>query len=226
MEQRFYHGNIDPNGLADYLVGMFGQGPGMYNQGYSGMVTAQKLGQGDHLLVQIARMRHSGRVRNAIGVSIARTPDGVSVSTGQSNWLDDRAIAGGLIGALFWPPLLLFPLAHGIRNFAFYQDIWNAVDNYCMQAGATQGQTRTANGVYCNHCGAVNDEGSEVCAVCGSPLYAGQPQQGYQYQQAPQYQPPASSTSAANTVVCPKCGHTVAAANFCSNCAASLPTQG
>jgi Double zinc ribbon len=220
MEQRFYHGNIDPNGLADYLVSMFDQGSGMYNQGFSGMVTAQKVGQGDHLLVQIARVRHSGRIRNAIGVSIARTADGASVSTGQSNWLDDGVIGGGLIGALFWPPLLLFPLARGIRNFAFYQDIWNAVDTYCTQAGATQGNVSTAHGVYCSHCGTVNEEGAEVCAVCGSPLYAGQPQQSQQ-QQTPQYQPPAPSP-----VVCPKCGHTVASANFCSNCAASLPTQG
>jgi len=219
MEQRFYHGNIDPNSLADYLVGMFGQG-------YSGRMMAQKVGQGEHLLVQIGRMRNSGRIRNAIGVSIARTPDGVSVSTGQSNWLDGGMIAGGLIGAIFWPPLLLFPLARGIRNFTFYQDIWNAIDNYCMQAGATQGQTTTAHGVYCAHCGAVNEEGSETCAVCGSSLYAGQPQQGYQSQQAPQYRPPAPSATAPSTVVCPKCGHTVAAANFCSNCAASLPTQG
>jgi Double zinc ribbon len=213
MEQRFYHGNIDPNGLADYLVGMF-------NQGYSAMSVAQKVGQGDHLLVQIARVRHSGRIRNAIGVSIARTADGISVSTGQSNWLDDGVIAGGLIGALFWPPLLLFPLARGIRNFAFYQDIWDAVDTYCTQAGATQGNVSTAHGVYCQHCGAVNEEGAEVCAVCRSPLYAGQPQQ------APQYRSPAPTATTANTVVCPSCGHTVAAANFCSNCAASLPIQG
>ncbi len=213
MEQRFYHGNIDPNGLADYLVGTFGQG--MFDS-YSSRMTAQKVGQGDHLLVQIARVRPSGRIRNAIGVSIARTPDGISVSTGQSNWLDSSMIAGGIIGAIFWPPLLLFPLARGVRNFTFYQDIWNAIDNYCLQAGATQGSASTAHGVYCAHCGAVNEEGSEVCAVCGSPLYTGQ------QQQAPQYQP----TGTAGTVVCPKCGHTVAAANFCSNCAASLPTQG
>ncbi len=26
MEQRIYHGNISPDALADYLVGMFNQG--------------------------------------------------------------------------------------------------------------------------------------------------------------------------------------------------------
>ena len=41
MEQRVYHGNISPDDLANYLVGMF-------NQGYSGTV-AQKIGQAAEL---------------------------------------------------------------------------------------------------------------------------------------------------------------------------------
>ena len=52
MEQRLYHGNIDPDALADYLVNMF-------NQGYSG-TAAQKVGQGNQFLVQIGLLSHSG----------------------------------------------------------------------------------------------------------------------------------------------------------------------
>ena len=89
MEQRIYHGNISPDALADYLVGMF-------NQGYDGTV-AQKVGQGNQVLVQIGLLSHSGRrIRHSIGVSIYRTPDGVSVATGQANWFDDPGLGGSL----------------------------------------------------------------------------------------------------------------------------------
>jgi len=43
MEQRMYHGNINPDALADYLVNMF-------NQGYGG-TAAQKVGQGNQVLI-------------------------------------------------------------------------------------------------------------------------------------------------------------------------------
>ena len=206
MEQRIYHGNISPDALADYLVGMF-------NQGYGGAV-AQKVGQGNQVLVQIGLLSHSGRrIRNGIGVSIARTPDGVSVATGQANWFDDPDLGGSLIGAMWWPPLLLFPLARGINSYALYQDIWQAVDTYCAQAGAMQGSVTTAHAVYCHNCGVVNDEGDQVCRMCGAPLYAQQ-----QVQQTPHYQPPPPP----GQVVCPRCGQTVSAGNFCNNCAAPL----
>lgn len=205
MEQRVYHGNINPDALADYLVGMF-------NQGYGGTV-AQKVGQGNQVLVQIGLLSHSGRrIRNSIGVSIYRTPDGVSVATGQANWFDDPDLGGSLIGALYWPPLLLFPLARGINSYALYQDIWQAVDSYCAQAGAMQGNVTTAHAVYCHNCGVVNNEGDQVCRMCGASLYAPQP---------PHYQPPLQGD-----VVCSRCGQTVSAGNFCNNCAAPLrPTQ-
>lgn len=211
MEQRFYHGNINPNALADYLVATF-------NQGYAGTV-AQKVGQGDNLLVQIGRLSHSGRrIRHSIGVSIGRTPDGVNVSTGQSNWFDDPGMMGGtLIGAIFWPPLLLFPLARGIGNYTFYQDIWQAIDNYCMQAGATAGNTTYTHAVYCQNCGTANEDGAQNCHMCGAPL-----------PHAPQYQPSQAPSSHPRSgpppgmVVCPKCEATVSAGKYCSNCAAPL----
>ncbi|GCE24344.1 zinc ribbon domain-containing protein [Dictyobacter kobayashii] len=205
MEERVYQGNIDPTGLADYLVNTFHQN---YDyMGYSSRYTtmAQKVGQDDHLLVQIARARAwSGRIRSSLGVSISRVPGGVSVSIGQSNWFDDPAIAGSLIGAIFWPPLLLFPLIRGARNFGFYQDVWDAVDTYCNQSGATPGSTTTAHGVYCNNCGSVNDEGVSNCHTCGAPLHAQQP----------------AAQASPSTVTCPNCNANVSDGKFCSNCAA------
>jgi len=226
MEQRIYYGNVSPNGLADYLVNTF-------NQGYGGTV-AQKMGQGDNVFVQVGILSHSGRrMRGAIGLSIAKTHDGISITSGQSNWFDlnDPAFTGGIIAGFFFPPLWLFPLARGINNYRLYQDIWGAVDSYCLQAGAKPGGTTVAHGVYCQNCGAVNDENATECAMCGAPLRPSQASH------APQYRPPAASqyhpSSPAQTqaapapgpgmVVCPNCGQTVSAGKYCSNCAAVLP---
>jgi hypothetical protein len=228
MEQRVYSGNVSPNGLADFLVNTF-------NQGY-GNTVAQKMGQGDNVYVQVGILSHSGRrIRGAIGLSIAKTQDGISVTSGQSNWLDfnDPAFTGGIIAGFFFPPLWLFPLARGINNYRLYQDIWDSVDSYCLQAGAKAVGTTTAHGVYCQNCGAVNDENATECAMCGAPLRGAQAGQAPQYQPStPHYQPSSSaqtqaqgtSSTGPGTVVCPNCGATVSAGKYCSNCAAALPT--
>ena len=199
MEQRTYQGNVSAQGLAAYLVNTFNTGA---------YTVAQQVGQGDHLLVQIGHGRHVGLrgVRHAIGVSIVRTPDGLTVGVGQSNWmnLSDPALGGTLIGAIFFPPLLVFPLLRGIRNLALYQDIWNAIDGYCLQAGATQGGTTVAHGIQCPRCGVMNHEEARYCTTCGAAL---------QEQPAP---------VAAEYVTCSECHHRVSAGRYCSNCGAAL----
>lgn len=201
MEQRTYRGNVSGEGLADYLVSSFNNRDGL---------VAQRVGQGDNLLVQIGQMSHSGRrMRNVIGVSITRSGEHLTVNLGQSNWIDlvDPRMGGFLIGALFFPPLLIFPVLHGIRSYTLYQDIWNAVDTYCVQAGASQSGVETQDGVYCPRCGVLNNEENRFCTACGMTLHAAP---------AP---PPAS---AANQVVCPECHQTVSAGKFCSNCGTRL----
>ena len=203
MEQRIYRGNVNPNGLADFLVGTF-------NQGYG--TVAQKVGQGDQVLVQIGHMSHRGLrgIRTTIGVSIVRTPEGMNVGVGQSNWLDldDPRLGGMLIGAVFFPPLLIFPLLRGIRSFALYEQIWDAVDSYGAQVGARQAEVAVAHGVTCPRCGVLNHEEARFCTTCGAPL-----------QVAVESQP---SASAVPEVVCPECRQTVRAGKFCSNCGTRL----
>jgi uncharacterized paraquat-inducible protein A len=204
MEQRTYRGNVSPEGLADYLVNTFA------NREH---LVTQRVGQGDNLLVQIGHGSYSGRhIRNVIGVSITRTGDGVTVGVGQSNWIDlaDPSLGGMLIGAIFFPPLLIFPLIHGVRRYALYQDLWNAIDTYCVGAGAVRAGTQTAHGVYCPRCGVLNAEENQFCTACGMSL-----------QQAPQYQQPPAQ-AAPGQVVCPECHQTVSAGKFCSNCGARL----
>ena len=201
MEQRVYRGNVSPDGLADHLVNTF-------NQGYD--TVAQKAGQGNQCLVQIGHGRHQGRygIRNAIGVSIVRTDDGISVGMGQSNWLNlsDPALAGTLFASIWFPPLLIFPLLRGIRNYTIYGRIWDAVDAYCMQAGAAQSSATTAHGVTCPRCGVLNHEEARYCTTCGADLAAPSP----------------AAAQAARQVVCAECHQTVPAGRFCNNCGAAL----
>ncbi|RAQ98479.1 zinc ribbon domain-containing protein [Thermogemmatispora tikiterensis] len=207
MEQRIYHGSLSPDGLADYLVQTFGQNYSYLGWGGSALSTiAQKIGQGDHVLVQIAQARPwSGRLRTALGVSISRLPDGISVSVGQSHWLEGP-LTGILWSALFFPPLLIFPLIRGIGDFSFYQDVWQAIETYCVQAQATRASTSTLHGLYCARCGALNDEAAQHCHLCGSPLAAG----------------PANTSSAHTLVTCANCHERVVAARFCGNCGSPL----
>lgn len=198
MEQRTYRGNVDPEGLADYLVSTFDQG---YN------TVAQKVGQGNQFLVQVGHGRYGGRngIRHAIGVSIVRNGDDVNVAVGQSNWLDlaTPGLVGTLFASIWFPPLLIFPLLRGIRNFAIYGQIWDAVETYCTQRGATQAQTTVAHGVTCPHCGVLNHENAQFCSTCGTPLTPPQP-------------------AATAQAVCAECHQTVPIGRYCGNCGAAL----
>jgi len=204
MEQRTYRGNVDPQDLAQHLVATFGQG---FN------TVAQQVGHGDQIMVQIGHASHSGRrVRNVIGVSISRTGDGLTVGIGQSRWIDvaDSTLTPALIGAIFFPPLLIFPLLRGVRQFALYEDLWNAIDAYCTRAGATQVQTESTPGLYCPRCGVLNHEENRFCTACGMDL---------QTAPAP---PPPSATAATVQVTCPECHQIVSAGKFCGNCGTRL----
>ena len=65
MEQRIYHGEVSPGELADHLVQQYDPRPD---------VQAQKLGEGDSLLVQIGRGDQPEKVRHAVTVAITRAP--------------------------------------------------------------------------------------------------------------------------------------------------------
>jgi hypothetical protein len=216
MEERTYRGNIDINALADHLVATFNQGDD---------IVAQRAGQGDQVTVQVGRVKFwTGNLRSALGISISKLPDGVHVATGQSNWLElnDPSVGGMLLGALFFPPLIVFPLMRGIRNYTLYQEIWTVIDDYCTQDNGVQEHARSTDAVYCQNCGGINDESAKQCHLCGMPLYNPEyPDEETPYTQA-----------TGNTVVykprlvtCPRCDALVPAGKYCNNCASVLPTN-
>ncbi|MEO7020392.1 MAG: zinc ribbon domain-containing protein [Ktedonobacteraceae bacterium] len=214
MEQRIYRGNIDLNALANYLVGIFNQQSMSYHhQPYS---TAQKINQGERVYVQIMRSNDwSGREHGALSVQIDRIAGGVSIGMGQADWLDQDqgGLAGMLFGALFFPPLLLLPLMQGFAHSNFSQDVWVAIDTYCLQAPSRPARPNTPKGFYCSYCGAFNHPTAAHCHACRAPFTVTSP---------PQPEPPVAEEPAPESVVCQYCGATVAFVRFCGNCAAPL----
>ncbi len=240
MDQRIYHGNIDPNVLADHLVGVFNQhvNQGMYYSHHHTM--AQRAGEGDQVLVQIMRAGSWGRNGGTLGVSLARVPGGISISLGQSNWLDmdESTLAGMVIGALVFPPLLLLPLLSGLSRSTFDQDVWDVIDNYCAWI-RSRSDSPPPRQFRCPYCGAYNQQEAPECLGCHMPLHQQQasqqnvsPEQAQPSQSSASSEPAAGQASVQETpsvsepgvekVLCPQCGTRVTAGNFCGNCAAPL----
>ena len=97
--QRTYHGDINPEEMADVLVAAFNQGN----------MQAQQIGQGDKVMVQIATRQHAqSGGKAALSVTIQKIEDGVSVALGQHAWLGAAASLGQTaLGALANPWSLL-----------------------------------------------------------------------------------------------------------------------
>lgn len=140
MEQRIYRGEVSAEGLADYLVQRFDPQPDMQ---------AQKLGQGESWIVQVARGDKPEDRSHALSVAIARTGEGLTVTMGQQQWLTPQ-LAGytammGLIALLVTPWVLfalIWPVTHLIGSTTLPGEVWSAVDTYMASQGAARDQDR------------------------------------------------------------------------------------
>jgi hypothetical protein len=143
MEQRIYHGNLSPDGLANYLVQRFDPQPDLQ---------AQKLGEGDSLVVQIGRGDTPEEIRHAVTLGITRAPDseqGLAVTMGEQQWISPKvathAAMIGLIGVLITPWALfglLWPLSELLGGHALPSEIWGAVETYALSQGAMLAQAQ------------------------------------------------------------------------------------
>ncbi|MBN1954030.1 MAG: zinc ribbon domain-containing protein [Anaerolineae bacterium] len=198
MEQRTYRGNIDSQELADALVTQFNGGD----------LKAQRVGQKDHVLVQIASRDWAlGGPQTALTVGIARVEGGVDVSLGQERWLGAVAdLAQTGLMALVNPISLIGridDIARSISGLTLPQKVWEAVEHYCNSVGASLGLATEQTMVTCPYCGVANPIGAPKCSACGAPLGDAQP------------------------VSCPRCGLLVSRdASYCGRCGASLGPGG
>jgi hypothetical protein len=139
VEQRVYHGSVTPVELADFLVQQFDPQRDLQ---------AQKMGEGDSLMVQIGRGDVPEELRHAVTLAITRAPNGqpgVAVTMGQQQWLTPKmasyAAMMGLISVLVTPWVLfalIWPLSEMVGSTSLPADIWNTVDTYLASRGATR----------------------------------------------------------------------------------------
>jgi len=200
MEQRVYHGTIDPIELANTLV----------EQWDVEETIAQALQDETHVIVQIGQREggwFSDEPRNAITLGIEPIADGVQVTMGQQEWFKDtqiQFIGGGLIG--LFPFFFAWPLG---RLFGGDDDIdqhlpgqiWRSIEQYAASVGgAATGATRRLDSRACPRCGVANPPVAERCSACGTSLAVA---------------PPDSH--------CPECGsNNPPNANFCLQCGRQL----
>ena len=191
MEIRTYHGDLNPDELADLLMAQFNQGN----------FAAQRYNQGNRVIVQVGTRDNRGRVENALAVTLSGTPDGVNVSVGEQQWLDAAAdLAQAGLGALFNPLSLLGNLGEIVSDmgsFSLPQQIWQTVDKYSQNAGAGLGGDPAKMAVACPYCGVANPPGAPTCTSCGAPLGEAQPV----------YCPQCGQQMQAGSKFCPRCGH-------------------
>jgi hypothetical protein len=138
MEQRIYRGNFTPDLLADYLVQHYINQPEF---------TAQKLGEGKSLIVQIGEARNHNKreIQHAVTIGIAQNPENeteIAVTLGEQQWLTPDqaayAIAMGALALLFTPWILfalLWPAAHILGTRILPNDIWHNVETFVITQG-------------------------------------------------------------------------------------------
>ncbi len=169
MEERTYHGDLEPNEIASALMAQFNQGG----------TVAQRFIQGERVIVQIGSRDRGGRAENALTVSLAKTPDGVNVAVGQQRWVDAAAdLAQAGLGALFNPLSLLSRLDDIVQDagsFALPTQVWQAVEDYCKSVGAGLGGSLQQTAITCPYCNVATPAGSSTCPSCGAPLGNMQP---------------------------------------------------
>jgi hypothetical protein len=170
MNQRFFHGNLTPVDVAQYLLAEFNQNN----------LRAQTLGSSDRMIVQIAT--RPGAVsggQTALTVSIEKQPDGVAVQMGQQAWMGTAASLGWSALTALRNPLSLLgridDIAQDLENLQLSERIWKAVDLAAQAAGASHQLSERLSRVTCEYCGAATPPGEPTCLACGAPLGKVQP---------------------------------------------------
>ncbi len=165
MDRRIFHGNIEPNDIAQALLGEFNRGN----------IYAQVVGHPKNIAVQIStRMGAQSGGQTALTVSIQDTDDGIMIEIGQQAWLGVAASLGQTaISALRNPFSLLGrldDLAQDIENLQLSDKVWKAIEQTVASAGASHELSDRLKRVVCDHCQTANPVGEGSCIACGAPL--------------------------------------------------------
>jgi hypothetical protein len=170
MDRRIFHGNIQPNDIAQALIGEFSRGN----------LHAQVLGQASKMAVQIAtRTGAQSGGQTALTITLQATDEGVMVEIGQQAWLGVAASLGHTALSALRNPFALLSrlddLAQDIENMQLTEKVWNAIDRAVKAAGASHELSERLRRVLCDYCHTANPVGEGSCLACGAPLGTVQP---------------------------------------------------
>jgi hypothetical protein len=194
MDQRIYHGSLNPTDLAQSLLAEFNRGN----------LRAQIVGQPDNLAVQIGtRAGAASGGQTALTVTLQKAPDGVLIQLGQQEWLGTAASLGRTTMAALLNPWTLLnrldDIAQDVENLQLSEHVWQVLDQAARAIGTGYQLTERLSRVACEYCGTANPVGEAACIACGAPLGKSQPG------------------------TCPNCGFVVKSTELqCPNCGRSL----
>jgi hypothetical protein len=170
MNQRIYHGNLNPTDLTNALVGHF----------HRGSWRVQQFGDSSKSVVQIATYNRAiSGGQTALSVVIQKVEDGVSVQIGEQAWLGVAASLGVSAISVLRNPLALLhrldDIAQDIENLQLSDEVWKVIDRSARALGANQQLSERLRRVVCAYCDTANPVGEPHCIACGAPLGSVQP---------------------------------------------------
>ncbi len=165
MDQRIYHGNLNPSDLAQSLFAEFNRGN----------LQAQIVGQTDNLAVQIStRVGVASGGQTALTVTLQKAPDGVLVQLGQQEWFGTAASLGRTTVAALMNPWNLLnrfdDLAQDVENLQLSEHVWQVIDQVARAIGTGYKLSERLSRLTCEYCGVANSIGEGACIACGAPL--------------------------------------------------------
>ncbi len=170
MDQRIYHGKITPDNFARSLIAHFNRGN----------LRVQQIGSGDEIAVQIAsRQGAQSGGQTALGVSLQRVEDGVSVQVGKQAWFGVAASLGWTAIAAIRNPFTLIDrlddLAQDIESIQLTDEVWQVLDLTARSLNAGHELSERLRRLVCDYCNTPNPVGEPSCIACGAPLGNVQP---------------------------------------------------
>jgi hypothetical protein len=170
MEQRIFHGNLNPKDLARALIGEFNHGN----------LRAQQIGEGGEIVVQIAsRERPVSGGETALTITLRTVADGVAVEIGKQSWLGVAASLGQTAFLALRNPWNLLgrldDIAQDIENIQLSEDAWRVLESTAKSLGASFELSERLRRTVCEYCHTANPIGEPSCIACGAPLGRVQP---------------------------------------------------
>jgi DNA-directed RNA polymerase subunit RPC12/RpoP len=171
MDQRIFHGDLEPRDFARSLVGEF----------HRGNLRVQQIGDHEQIVVQIASREHArSGGQTALSVTLQKVADGVAVKVGKQSWLGVAASLGESALRVWRNPFGLLDrlddLAQDIEYLQLNEQVWELIEKTAQTLGATSELSKRLRRTECPYCQTANPVGEPRCIACGAPLGRAQPE--------------------------------------------------